>query len=65
MYGWLWRTLPGGTATRASTMIVLIAALVAALWFVASPGPLSTSRSTPAASAARSRLFRAAAAAGR
>ncbi len=32
MYGWLWRTLPGPTWVRVLTAVVLLAAVVAALF---------------------------------
>ncbi|MGY2126910.1 hypothetical protein [Blastococcus sp. SYSU DS0617] len=37
MYGWIWRHLPGGTASRAVLSLVLLAAVVALLLFVVFP----------------------------
>ena len=37
MYGWIWRHLPGGTASRASLALVLALAVVALLLFVVFP----------------------------
>jgi hypothetical protein len=37
MYGWIWRHLPGGTAARAVTALVLGLAVVALLLFVVFP----------------------------
>ena len=37
MYGFIWRHLPGGTATRAVTALVLLLAAVALLLFVVFP----------------------------
>jgi hypothetical protein len=37
MYGWIWRHLPGGTATRAATALVMALAVVALLLFVVFP----------------------------
>ncbi|WP_176445471.1 hypothetical protein [Blastococcus mobilis] len=37
MYGWIWRHLPGGTAVRALTAVVLVLAVVALLLFVVFP----------------------------
>ncbi len=33
MYGWLWRSLPGGPGVRAAWMLLLVLIAVAALWF--------------------------------
>jgi hypothetical protein len=37
VYGFIWRHLPGGTATRAVTALVLALAVVALLLFVVFP----------------------------
>ncbi|MEU6713867.1 hypothetical protein ABZ897_20545 [Nonomuraea sp. NPDC046802] len=37
MYAWLWRKLPGNTRTRVLTAIVLVAAVVAVLWYAVFP----------------------------
>ena len=37
MYGWIWRHLPGGTASRAALALVLVLAVVALLMFVVFP----------------------------
>jgi hypothetical protein len=37
MYGWIWRHLPGPTAVRALTALVLVLAVVALLLFVVFP----------------------------
>jgi hypothetical protein len=37
MYGWIWRHLPGGTASRAATALVLVLAVCALLLFVVFP----------------------------
>ncbi|MCW2634492.1 MAG: uncharacterized protein JWQ99_859 [Blastococcus sp.] len=37
MYAWIWRHLPGGTATRAGISLVLVLALCALLLFVVFP----------------------------
>lgn len=37
MYAWLWRHLPGPTALRALTVIVLLLSVVALLLFVVYP----------------------------
>jgi hypothetical protein len=37
VYGWIWRHLPGGTATRAVLALVLVLAVVALLLFVVFP----------------------------
>jgi hypothetical protein len=37
MYGWIWRHLPGGTATRAVLALVLALAVCALLLFVVFP----------------------------
>ena len=37
MYGWIWRHLPGGTASRAALALVLVLAVVALLLFVVFP----------------------------
>ncbi|SDF66548.1 hypothetical protein SAMN05660662_2983 [Blastococcus aurantiacus] len=37
MYGWIWRHLPGGTASRTVLSLVLVAAVVALLLFVVFP----------------------------
>jgi hypothetical protein len=37
MYAWIWRHLPGGTATRTLSAIVLLLAVVALLLFVVFP----------------------------
>ena len=37
MYGWIWRHLPGPTAVKALTALVLVLAVVALLLFVVFP----------------------------
>lgn len=37
MYGWIWRHLPGPTAVRAATAVLLVAGVVALLMFVVFP----------------------------
>ncbi|WP_164704307.1 hypothetical protein [Blastococcus litoris] len=37
MYGWIWRHLPGPTAAKAVTALVLLLAVVALLLFVVFP----------------------------
>lgn len=37
MYSWIWRHLPGGTATKVASAVALILALSAFLLFVAFP----------------------------
>ena len=37
MYGWIWRHLPGGTATRAALALVLALAVCALLLLVVFP----------------------------
>jgi hypothetical protein len=37
MYSWIWRHLPGGTATRALLSLVLVLAVTALLLFVVFP----------------------------
>lgn len=37
MYPWIWRTLPGGRLAKLAGSLVLIAAVVALLWFVIFP----------------------------
>ena len=37
MYGWIWRHLPGGTASRAVLSLLLVVAVVALLLFVVFP----------------------------
>jgi hypothetical protein len=37
MYAWIWRHLPGGTATRAVLSLLLVLALCALLLFVVFP----------------------------
>jgi len=37
VYGWIWRHLPGSTATRAALALVLVLAVVALLLFVVFP----------------------------
>jgi hypothetical protein len=37
MYGWIWRHLPGNTATRTAIALVLVLAVVALLLFVVFP----------------------------
>ncbi|MGY1803034.1 hypothetical protein ACI78T_07120 [Blastococcus sp. SYSU D00922] len=37
MYGWIWRHLPGPTAAKAVTALVLVLAVVALLLFVVFP----------------------------
>jgi hypothetical protein len=37
VYGWIWRHLPGGTASRTVLSLLLLAAVVALLLFVVFP----------------------------
>ena len=37
MYGWIWRHLPGPTAVRVLTAVLLVAGVVALLMFVVFP----------------------------
>jgi hypothetical protein len=37
MYGWIWRHLPGGTASRALISVVLVLGVCALLLFVVFP----------------------------
>ena len=37
MYGWIWRHLPGGTATKALLSLLLVLAVCALLLFVVFP----------------------------
>jgi hypothetical protein len=37
MYGWIWRHLPGPTASKAARALVLVLAVVALLLFVVFP----------------------------
>ena len=37
MYGWIWRHLPGGTASKAAISLVLVLAVCALLLFVVFP----------------------------
>jgi hypothetical protein len=37
VYGWIWRHLPGGTASRTALALVLVLAVVALLLFVVFP----------------------------
>ena len=37
MYSWIWRHLPGGTASRAAISLVLVLAVAALLLFVVFP----------------------------
>jgi hypothetical protein len=37
MYGWIWRHLPGGTASRALVALVLVLGVCALLLFVVFP----------------------------
>ena len=37
MYSWIWRHLPGGTASRTVLALLLLTAVVAALLFVVFP----------------------------
>jgi hypothetical protein len=37
MYSWIWRHLPGGTASRAALSVVLVLAVCALLLFVVFP----------------------------
>ncbi len=37
MYSWIWRHLPGGTASKALLSLILVAAVVALLLFVVFP----------------------------
>jgi hypothetical protein len=37
MYGWIWRILPGGTPIKLISALVLLAAVLALLFFVVFP----------------------------
>lgn len=37
MYEWIWHRLPGSTATRAMSMLIIGVALAAMLWFLVFP----------------------------
>ncbi len=37
MYGWIWRHLPGRALGKSVSSLVLVAAIVALLWFVVFP----------------------------
>jgi hypothetical protein len=37
LYGWIWRRLPGGPATRTAQFALLLLAVVALLWLVVFP----------------------------
>jgi hypothetical protein len=37
MYGWIWRRLPGGTATRTAQVIVLLVVVGLVLWYLVYP----------------------------
>lgn len=37
MYGFIWRILPGGRAAKTAQALILLAAVVALLWFVVFP----------------------------
>ena len=37
MYGWLWRRLPGNTGVKLLVATVLVAIVVAVLWFAVFP----------------------------
>jgi hypothetical protein len=37
VYGWIWRHLPGGTATRALISVLLVLAISALLLFIVFP----------------------------
>jgi hypothetical protein len=37
MYEWIWRRLPGGMGTRATSMVIILIAMVALLWFLVFP----------------------------
>jgi hypothetical protein len=37
VYGWLWRHLPGGNASKFASLAVIVALVVAALWFLVFP----------------------------
>ena len=37
MYGWIWRSLPGGTAGKLAGCVLLLTATVALLFFVVFP----------------------------
>ncbi|HLI37289.1 MAG TPA: hypothetical protein VKV80_08100 [Streptosporangiaceae bacterium] len=37
MYGWLWRMLPGRSASKAALMTLILAAAAAALWIFVFP----------------------------
>lgn len=65
MYGWLWRTFPGGLAGKLLCSLVLLAGALALLFFVVFPrveqllpyqdvnvdtGPASSTSATPAPS---------------
>jgi hypothetical protein len=37
MYGWIWRSLPGGTSLKLLESLMLVAVVLALLFFVAFP----------------------------
>jgi hypothetical protein len=37
VYGWIWRHLPGGTASKLACTVALTVAAVALLWFIIFP----------------------------
>jgi hypothetical protein len=37
VYGWIWRTLPGNRAVKAVCSLLLLAGVLALLWFVVFP----------------------------
>jgi hypothetical protein len=37
MYGWLWRRLPGGIASKAISVGLLLAMVIAVLWILVFP----------------------------
>ena len=37
MYEWIWHRLPGGTARRTTSMLIIGVALAAILWFIVFP----------------------------
>jgi hypothetical protein len=49
MYSWIWRHLPGPIAVRVATVVILVLALVALLFFVIFPaiGPHTLFDHTP------------------
>ena len=41
MYGWLWRQLPGGAGGKLVSLVVVVALVTSALWFLVFPWAMS------------------------